>query len=98
MKETKEVADKDSDDGIHRIGMSKLKKFEGAEDHGMPACLVIRWFWNLYVPTVWKPFAVGGALLASSTESISSQKRLCVGRQLTTAYQHISHVVVPTKL
>ena len=42
MKETKEVADKDSDDGIHCIGMSKLKKSGGAEDHGVTACLVIR--------------------------------------------------------
>ena len=66
------VTNKDSDDWIHRIGVSKLRYFGGAEDCGVPASLVIRCFWNLYVPIVWRPFAVRGAPLASSTELISS--------------------------
>ena len=90
--------DKVSDDWIHCIGVLKLRYFGGVEDYGVPASLVIYWFGNLYVPTVWRPFSIGGAPLAILTKSISSLKRICTGRQLIVAYQHISHIVVPTKL
>ena len=40
---------------------------------------------------------MGGAPVASSTETISSGKSICMGRRFTIAYQHISPVVVPTK-
>ena len=53
---------------------------------------------SVYAPTVRRPStAVGRVPLASSTETISSRKRICAGRRFTVAYQHISLVVVLTK-
>ena len=41
-KETKGITDKISDYWILCIGVSKLRYFQGAEDWGVPASLVIR--------------------------------------------------------